>query len=164
MILKLIELAKAIPTLLPLLEQLVAFAKKNFGEDWKKVTEDATTAFQQLNEAKSPQDKVEAGKKLQDIFSKLNVIILVLFVHSFAALVLSSCASLHPEQAPLKVDICISDPVNKGFQCVRPDKSNYSLLYTESENYVCYSPAGAKAITQRLIECKESQAFCVPQK
>ena len=153
---QLLEALKAIPVILPLLEQLVAFAKKNFGEDWKKVFKDATDAFTQLNEAKTPDDKVKAGKAIQDIFAKLNAVLLVS--------VLVGCASLHPSQTELKVETCISNPVNKGFECVRPDKSNYFLPFSDSDNFVCYSPSDMHTITKRLIECKESQAFCVPQK
>lgn len=151
---QLLEALKAIPVILPLLEQLVAFAKKNFGEDWKKVFADATESFKQLNNAKTPEEKVDAGRRLQDIFSKLNILLV--------GLMLTGCAGLDSNQTDLKVEMCISDPVNKGFQCVRPDRTTYVLPYVDSENYTAFSTKDFQAITRRLIECKESQALCIP--
>lgn len=39
-----------------------------------------------------------------------------------------------------KVSPCVSDPASGGFQCTHPDESESFLPYSDSENYVAFSP------------------------
>lgn len=47
-----------------------------------------------------------------------------------------------------KVVVCISDPINHGFQCSDPDDNRSFLSYDDSENYVAFSPDDAKKLLQ----------------
>lgn len=52
-----------------------------------------------------------------------------------------------------KVTVCISDPVNHGFQCFdQRTKKSFFLDYSKSENYFALSPSDAKDV---LNYCKQ---------
>ena len=152
---QLLEALKAIPQILPFLQQFVIWAKKTFGQDWAKVITEAGQAFQALNEAQTSDQRVSAAKQLQEVFKKLNV---VLF-----AILLSSCASVSVEQPDLTPTFCVSDPPAAGFQCVKPDHSVFFLPYNESANFTALSTHDFRAITERMIRCRENESFQVPK-
>lgn len=54
-----------------------------------------------------------------------------------------------------KVDVCVSDPKNNGFQCVDKSQKAYFLKYQDSENYVAFNPTDAQTI---LSYCGASHA------
>jgi hypothetical protein len=148
------EVLETVPKILPFLQQFVIWAKKTFGENWTKVLEDAGSAFQALNEAQTADQRVAAAKALQDVFKKLNVLLI--------ALLLSSCGSMTVDHPDLTPTFCVSDPP-AGFQCVKPDKSVYFMPYNESANYTALSTHDFRAITERLIRCRENDSFPVPK-
>lgn len=45
-----------------------------------------------------------------------------------------------------KVDVCISDPKNNGFQCVDKNQKKYFLKYQDSDNYVAFSSEDARTL------------------
>lgn len=61
----------AIPAILEFLKQMTAFFQAQFGDDWHKYLADSGEAFKKLNEAKTPEEKQDAGKALQAIIHRL---------------------------------------------------------------------------------------------
>lgn len=45
-----------------------------------------------------------------------------------------------------KVTICISDPINEGFQCSDADENKFFLPYPDSENYIALSSDDARKL------------------
>lgn len=54
----------------------------------------------------------------------------------------------------VKVDVCVSDPANAGFQCVDKQGKGYYLDYGRSENYIALSPDDAEAVFNALKACR----------
>lgn len=65
------DIIKAIPSLVSLLKELLDLAKKIFGDDPKKFIKDSALAISELKVAKSPEEKINAAKKIQDLVSRL---------------------------------------------------------------------------------------------
>lgn len=45
-----------------------------------------------------------------------------------------------------KVTVCISDPVNDGFQCADMSNNKFYLPYKESDNYIALNPDDAREL------------------
>ena len=60
----------ALPQLISLVKELVGFLNKQFGDNWPKYLADSGEAFKKLNEAKTPEEKVEAAKALQSLIGR----------------------------------------------------------------------------------------------
>jgi hypothetical protein len=45
-----------------------------------------------------------------------------------------------------KIDICVSDPANSGFQCVNKKGKSYFLPYDQSSNWLALSPDDAELL------------------
>ncbi len=61
----------AIPAILGFLKELASFLKDTFGDNAGKFLVDSAEAFKQLKVAKSPEEKIEAAKKIQDLIDRL---------------------------------------------------------------------------------------------
>lgn len=55
-----------------------------------------------------------------------------------------------------KVTVCISDPVNSGFQCSPPEGEEFLLPYDKSENFVALSPKDTRTVLEYAKrKCKQ---------
>jgi len=61
----------AIPSIISLLREMVAFFQKQFGDDWPKFLAASGEAFKKLNNAKTAEEKQDAGRAIQDIIKRL---------------------------------------------------------------------------------------------
>jgi hypothetical protein len=66
-----LELLGAIPSLIKLLSGIFDFIKGIATDNPKKFIADAGIAFDKLNNAKTSEEKLEAGKQLQDLIRRL---------------------------------------------------------------------------------------------
>lgn len=51
----------------------------------------------------------------------------------------TACSSGGPQ-----ITLCVSDYKAGGFQCVKPDGSNFFLAYSDSDNYLAMSPGDSE--------------------
>jgi hypothetical protein len=68
------ELLKAIialPDIFRMLRDFGKFMKDTFGDNWSKFLADSSVAFKDLSEAKTPDQKREAARKIQDLIGRL---------------------------------------------------------------------------------------------
>ncbi len=136
------ELLASIPALLQLLQQVLVLYFRS-GPDRKSVMAAASSTLTHLKTGKNP---AESAKKIQELFKKLNVLLL--------ALLLSACGVLPPRTRELRVTVCVSDPPMNGFQCSTPEGSSTLVPYSESGNFLAFSSDDAFSIIDRLIDCK----------
>ena len=71
MFLAILQALAALPQILTLLKDFSMYMQKTFGDDWSKVLVDTHTAITQLSQAKTPEEKINAGKAIQNIISRL---------------------------------------------------------------------------------------------
>ncbi len=62
---------RAIPELIGLIKALMGWLKSVFGDDPKKFLKDASEVFAELSQAKTPEAKIEAAKKIQNLITRL---------------------------------------------------------------------------------------------
>jgi hypothetical protein len=72
---------------------------------------------------------------------------------SFIVLSLTATAC---KSGPL-IDVCVSDPLNGGLQCVDTKKNPYFKPYTQTENYFCLNPDDTKTLIDHCRFNRESK-------
>ncbi len=67
----LLQALVALPSILVFVAQLVRWLKEQFGDNWASFVVDSGAAFKKLNEAKTPEQKQDAAKTIQDLIHRL---------------------------------------------------------------------------------------------
>ena len=67
----LLTLLKAIPPMVSLITEIVAWMKSTFGDNPERFLIDTTEAFRQAREAKNKEERQDAASKIADLIKRL---------------------------------------------------------------------------------------------
>ena len=67
----LFTLLKAVPAMVSLITEIVAWMKSTFGDNPERFLLDSAEAFKQAREAKSPKDRTDAAQKIAALIKRL---------------------------------------------------------------------------------------------
>jgi hypothetical protein len=67
---EIIAVLKVLPAIITAMKEFYAFMHNTFGDTWPKYLQDSSEAFKLLKDAKTPEQKIDAARAIQNLIHR----------------------------------------------------------------------------------------------